>query len=159
MVDNLEEIERLSRLAGERGVTQEVLLRVAPGVEAHTHAHIQTGALDTKFGLSHPDGRRRRSASRVLKARRGCELVGLHAHIGSQIFELEPYRETIARVFELRQLRTARFELRELSPGGGFGMRYTPADEILGDRRRHAGDRGRRVRRGARGSGRGAAAG
>jgi diaminopimelate decarboxylase len=132
VVDNLEEIARLSRLAIQRGVEQKVLLRVAPGVEAHTHAHIKTGVLDTKFGVSIQTGAAA-SAARAIFAAPGLKLVGLHAHIGSQVFELEPYRETISRVFLLALQLSAEFgfELRELSPGGGFGMRYTPADALL----------------------------
>jgi diaminopimelate decarboxylase len=107
-----------------------VLLRVAPGVEAHTHAHIQTGALDTKFGLSIQTGAAEAAALTIAEMP-GLKLVGLHAHIGSQVFELEPYQATIGRVFELAaRLRDAfGFELREVSPGGGFGMRYTREDE------------------------------
>jgi diaminopimelate decarboxylase len=132
VVDNLEEIARLSRLAVERGVEQKVLLRVAPGVEAHTHAHIKTGVLDTKFGVSIQTGAAAEAARTILAAP-GLRLVGLHAHIGSQVFELEPYRQTIARVFALAAQLSEEFgfELLELSPGGGFGMRYTPADTLL----------------------------
>jgi diaminopimelate decarboxylase len=125
VVDNLEEIELLSRLCAERQTRQQVLLRVAPSVEAHTHAHIQTGALDTKFGLSIETG----AAAAGVAAIRGAawlELVGLHAHIGSQVFELDPYRETVTRVFQFA--RSVGLELRELSPGGGFGVRYTTSD-------------------------------
>jgi diaminopimelate decarboxylase len=133
VIDNLEEIERLAALQDARGSNereQQVLLRVAPGVEAHTHVHIKTGVLDTKFGLSIQTGAAE-AAARAIHSARGLRLVGLHAHIGSQIFELEPYRETIERVFELaRTLKAAvGFELRELSPGGGFGMRYTAKDD------------------------------
>ncbi len=132
VVDNLEEISRLSRLATERGIEQKVLLRVAPGVEAHTHAHIKTGVLDTKFGLSIQTGAAAAAARAIFEAP-GLGLVGLHAHIGSQLFELEPYRQTIERVFELATelKKSFGFELDELSPGGGFGMRYTPADAPL----------------------------
>lgn len=132
VVDNVEEIERLSRLASGMGKQQQVLLRVAPGVEAHTHAHIKTGVLDTKFGLSIQTGAAEAAALMIHEAP-GLQLVGLHAHIGSQLFELDPYRETINRVFELAaRLRAAfGFELRELSPGGGFGMRYTAQDEPI----------------------------
>jgi diaminopimelate decarboxylase len=130
VVDNLEEIDRLSRLSRQLGKEQAVLLRVAPGVEAHTHAHIKTGVLDTKFGLSIQTGVAEEAARRI-HASPGLQLVGLHAHIGSQIFETGPYQETIGRVFELAaRLRDAfGFELLELSPGGGFGMRYTVEDE------------------------------
>ncbi|MDQ6673421.1 MAG: diaminopimelate decarboxylase [Chloroflexota bacterium] len=132
VVDNLEEIERLSKLASGMGKRQQVMLRVAPGVEAHTHAHIKTGVLDTKFGVSIQTGAAQAAAA-VIHEAAGLELVGLHAHIGSQLFELEPYRATIDRVFELAaRLRAAfGFELRELSPGGGFGMRYTAAEQPI----------------------------
>ena len=126
VVDNVEEIDRLVSL----GARQDVLLRVAPGVEAHTHAHIMTGARDTKFGLSIETGTAEAAARRLL-ATPGLRLLGLHAHIGSQIFELEPYRETLRRIFDLaaRLRADAGFVLREVSPGGGFGVRYTAADE------------------------------
>jgi diaminopimelate decarboxylase len=132
VIDNFEEIDRLSRLAGRLGKEQQVLLRVAPGVEAHTHAHIKTGVLDTKFGLSIQTGAAEAAAWAIRKAL-GLTLVGLHAHIGSQIFELEPYRQTVERVFELAAtLRQAfGFDLRELSPGGGFAMPYTSDDEPI----------------------------
>jgi diaminopimelate decarboxylase len=130
VVDNVEEVARLSRLASEQLYEQTVLLRVAPGVEAHTHAHILTGAPDTKFGVSIETGAAVEVARAIYEAA-GLQLIGLHAHIGSQIFELEPYQATIGKLFDLAaQLRSAfGFELRELSPGGGFGMRYTAADE------------------------------
>jgi diaminopimelate decarboxylase len=128
VVDNLEEIERLSSL----DVRQAVLLRVAPGVEAHTHEHIKTGVLDTKFGLSIRTGAAEEAVRRI-QAAASLDLVGLHAHIGSQIFELEPYRETIQRVVAFAAEMRARhgLDLRELSPGGGFGMRYTEADDPI----------------------------
>jgi diaminopimelate decarboxylase len=128
VVDNVEEIERVSRLAVERQRDQMVLLRVAPGVEAHTHVHIKTGVLDTKFGLSIQTGAAAEAVDLIGRSP-GLTLVGLHAHIGSQIFELEPFRETIQRVFDFAA--SVGLELRELSPGGGFGVRYTPADPSL----------------------------
>jgi diaminopimelate decarboxylase len=105
-----------------------VLLRVAPDVEAHTHAHIQTGVLDTKFGLSIQTGAAAEAVAR-LRAEPSLDLVGVHAHIGSQVFEMAPYRETVRRVFAFAS--RVGLVLRELSPGGGFGVRYTPADVAL----------------------------
>jgi diaminopimelate decarboxylase len=128
VVDNLEEIERLSAAASDRGVRQGVLLRVGPGVEAHTHAHIQTGMLDTKFGLSIQTGAAAEAVERI-RASRALDLFGLHAHIGSQVFELEPYRLTVKRFFEFAA--SVGLQLRELSPGGGFGVRYTPEDVAM----------------------------
>jgi diaminopimelate decarboxylase len=137
VVDNEEEIGRLSRLCAARGIEQAILLRVAPSVEAHTHEHIMTGALDTKFGLNIETGAAAKAAELIQNVP-GLRLLGLHAHIGSQIFELEPYQRTIERVFELAaQLRERRgFQLNELSPGGGFGMRYVlDGDEPPGPER------------------------
>ena len=128
VVDNFEEIDRLDRLASQRGITQAVLLRVAPGVEAHTHEHIKTGILDTKFGLSIQTGAAAEAVKRIHNAAR-LKLMGLHAHIGSQIFELEPYRLTVQRIFEFAA--ETGVELDELSPGGGYGVRYTPSDVAL----------------------------
>jgi diaminopimelate decarboxylase len=129
VVDNLEEVERLSRLATDLRKTQSVLLRVAPGVQAHTHEHIATGVVDTKFGVNIQTGAAEQVAG-VIQAASGLKLVGLHAHIGSQVFEVEPYQQTIERVVQLaaRLRDTFGFKLEEFSPGGGFGMRYTPDD-------------------------------
>jgi diaminopimelate decarboxylase len=129
VVDNLEEVERLSRLATDLRKTQSVLLRVAPGVQAHTHEHIATGVVDTKFGVNIQTGAAEHVAS-AIQAASGLKLVGLHAHIGSQVFEVEPYQQTIERVVQLaaRLRDTFGFKLEEFSPGGGFGMRYTPDD-------------------------------
>ncbi len=129
VLDNLEEIERLGALALASGRTQEVLLRVTPGVEAHTHEHIKTGVLDTKFGLSIGTGAAE-AGVRAALAQPSLRLLGLHMHIGSQIFDLDPYREAIRRLFGFAASLRERhgFELAEVSPGGGFGMRYTRAD-------------------------------
>ncbi len=127
VVDNLEEIERLGRLAGEAGRQQEVLLRATPGVEVHTHAHVKTGVQDTKFGFNLANGAAE-AAVRATLALPSLSLVGLHAHIGSQLFDLDPYRETVRRLlgFAAAMREAYGLQLRELSPGGGFGMRYTP---------------------------------
>jgi diaminopimelate decarboxylase len=128
VLDNLEEIDRFTELVRQHGMRQAVLLRVAPSVEAHTHAHIQTGALDTKFGLSIETGAAAEAVRRIRETG-NLELEGLHAHIGSQVFEFEPYRLTIERIFEFAA--SVGLALRELSPGGGFGVRYTPADAVV----------------------------
>lgn len=127
VVDNLDEIERLAGAAERRGVRQKILLRVTPGIDAHTHEHIKTGVLDTKFGLSIGTGAAAEGVKAAL-ARPALDLVGLHVHIGSQIFDLEPYTEAVARVFRFAaQMRDQHgLDLREMSPGGGFGMRYLP---------------------------------
>jgi diaminopimelate decarboxylase len=129
VVDNMEEIGRLALLARARAAPQRVMLRVTPAVEAHTHAHIKTGIRDTKFGLSLESGAAE-AAARAIAREPGLRLVGVHAHIGSQIQELEPFVEAIRRLaeFAVPLWRELGLPLEEFSPGGGFGMRYTPAD-------------------------------
>ena len=100
--DSLAEIERLDAICAAAGRRQEVLIRVTPGVKADTHSYIQTGQLDSKFGLGLADG----LAARAIEAVRGSRtssLVGLHAHIGSQIFELEPYVRAIEALARARR--------------------------------------------------------
>lgn len=129
VIDNLDEITLLARVAARQPARVPVLLRLGPGVDAHTHAHLLTGAEDTKFGLDIASGAAEEGVRSVL-GRPKLELHGFHAHIGSQIRDLDPYRESVERLFafaaEMRE-RTG-FVAREISPGGGYGVRYTLED-------------------------------
>jgi diaminopimelate decarboxylase len=129
VVDSLDEMELLESMAAERGERQRILLRITPGVEAHTHHYIQTGQLDSKFGFGLAEGQAVAAIRRALDAPH-LELVGLHAHIGSQIFELEGFRLAIAILVDL--VKEAHdlygFECRYLNIGGGLGIRYTGED-------------------------------
>ena len=129
VVDNLDEITLLARVAAKHPTRLPVLLRLGPGVDAHTHAHLLTGAEETKFGLDIASGAAEAGVLAVL-ARSKLELRGFHAHIGSQIREMEPYRESVERLFafaaDMRE-RTG-FVAQEMSPGGGYGVRYTMDD-------------------------------
>jgi diaminopimelate decarboxylase len=132
IVDNLDEVDALGHLTARLGVVQPVVLRVGPGVDASTHAHLTTGAADTKFGLGIAGGGADRGIDAILR-HPTLDLHGIHAHIGSQIFEIEPYEATVDRLFgfaaSVRDRTGA--QLREISPGGGYGVRYTPdAPEI-----------------------------
>ena len=129
VIDNLDEVGLLGRLAADRGVRQPVLLRVGPGVDVHTHAHLVTGAPDTKFGLGIASGAAEEGVRAIL-AQPALELRGFHAHIGSQIREIDPYRESIERVFAFAADMKAKtgLAMRELSPGGGYPVRYVAAD-------------------------------
>jgi diaminopimelate decarboxylase len=118
--DSFDEIARLDALL-ER--PQEVLIRVTPGIKAETHSYIQTGQLDSKFGFGLEDGLAARGIE-AIRASRNLRLAGLHAHIGSQIFELEPYVKTIEALAEL-----ADEECRLLNVGGGLGIAYTEEDD------------------------------
>jgi diaminopimelate decarboxylase len=119
--DSFEEIARLDALLDR---PQDVLIRVTPGIKADTHAYIRTGQLDSKFGFGLEDGLATRAVEAV-RAARNLRLVGLHAHIGSQIFELEPYTKTIEALARL----VPHDELRVLNVGGGLGIAYTAGDE------------------------------
>ncbi len=122
--DSLAEIERLDAICTAAGHGQRVLIRVTPGVKAETHSYVQTGQLDSKFGLGLADGLAARGIEAALAAR-SLELVGLHAHIGSQIFELEPYARAIEALAELADPGWCQV----LNVGGGLGIAYTEADE------------------------------
>jgi diaminopimelate decarboxylase len=122
--DSFAEIERLERICAELGAAQKVLIRVTPGIKADTHSYIQTGQLDSKFGFGLGDGLAARAVERVLGSDH-LRLVGLHAHIGSQIFELEPYTHAIEALAGLADQAWC----RALNVGGGLGIAYTAADE------------------------------
>jgi len=128
VVDNFHELELLEDIVGERGHVQEVLLRLSPGVDPHTHAHTTTGVLDSKFGFSLETGQAEEAVRAALRSEHLC-LVGLHCHLGSPIFELEPYRvATEAMISLAAAFREEGFHLREFSPGGGFAIAYTRDD-------------------------------
>jgi len=120
IVDSFDEIARCERLLDE---PQRVLIRVTPGIKPSTHDYITTGQLDSKFGFGLEDGLAARAVERVLASEK-LELVGLHAHIGSQIFELEPYMLAIQALGEL-----AGDWCRVVNVGGGLGVAYTAGDE------------------------------
>jgi diaminopimelate decarboxylase len=125
VVDNFYEIELLDRIAGDAGHNQSVLLRLAPGIDPHTHAKISTGQIDTKFGFTIQNGDAAEAVSRTLAAK-NLTLLGYHCHIGSQIFEIESY-EQVADVmlgFAAEQRDRTGFIPTEFSPGGGFAVQY-----------------------------------
>ena len=133
IVDNLDEIELLNRIATEMNVTPQLLLRLAPAIDPHTHRHMATGIAESKFGLPISTDDAMRAAQIVTRHSSHLSLVGLHVHIGSQVFELEPYRDAIKVVLDFaRELkREIGFELRELDLGGGWGVSYTGEQENL----------------------------
>ena len=134
VLDSLTEIERLDAIAGAAGVVQDVLVRVTVGVEAHTHEFISTAHEDQKFGLSLAGGAAMAAIRRVF-ATDHLRLVGLHSHIGSQIFEADGFELAAHRVIGLLQHVVAEFgvaktaQLRTMDLGGGFGIAYLPGDD------------------------------
>ncbi|MFQ3663021.1 MAG: diaminopimelate decarboxylase [Chloroflexaceae bacterium] len=123
VVDTLDELERLAALTVGRAQPQGLMLRVAPDIEARTHAYIATGGADSKFGLP-PEALD--AAARIVRESTGLRFLGLHAHIGSQLFDLEHLRATVAILVRLAARLRARHGLttEELSPGGGLGTPY-----------------------------------
>lgn len=133
VVDSLDELKTLNETAAGLGCKQPVLLRITPGIEAHTHDYIQTGKLDSKFGFCLADEVASGAVSAAMKAD-NLDLVGVHAHIGSQIFSLEPYRKTISVLADfLAECRDRHdFNCRVLDVGGGLGAAYTKDDKPPG---------------------------
>lgn len=140
VVDSFDEIDRLERLGGGRPI--DCLVRVTPGIEAHTHEFVRTGQEDTKFGLSLATGEAARALAR-LRSLPGVSVRGLHAHVGSQIFDLEPFVATLAALGEF-----AGDSLEELCVGGGLGVAY-----VAGERAPTITEWGAAVRAGARAAG------
>jgi diaminopimelate decarboxylase len=125
VVDNFDEIGRLhSMISADRPI--DCLVRVTPGVEAHTHEFVRTGQEDTKFGFSVATGEARRAIA-MLRAIPGLTLHGVHAHIGSQIFEADGYRETMAILCDF----TSGDDFDELCVGGGLGVAYVEGETAL----------------------------
>lgn len=126
VVDTLDELRLLAELtAGCAGQPQTLLIRVAPGIAAHTHAHIQTGQADSKFGL--PLGLLGEAAA-IVRGAPGLRLRGLHCHLGSQLFETDIYQQAVDVLLDAAAgLRDQHgIVVDEISPGGGLGVPYTP---------------------------------
>ncbi len=132
IVDSHIEIERLARLAADRGVRARVLVRLTVGVEAHTHEYIATAHEDQKFGFSLAGGAAADAVAAVL-AEPSLELMGLHSHIGSQIFDTSAFEVAARRTLGLHASVRAEhgIELPELDLGGGYGIAYTTQDDPM----------------------------
>jgi diaminopimelate decarboxylase len=126
IADNLDEIALVDRLARERGVRQRMLVRVTPGVRPSTHSHIATGQIDSKFGFS-IEGGPAREAVEAVRAAEGLELVGLHCHIGSQLFDFSGYAAAAAVVADFAA-GCGGADLGVMDMGGGLGIAYTRED-------------------------------
>lgn len=130
VADNPLELEQLSAVACSMGKTAAVYLRITPGINAHTHDFIRTGQIDSKFGFTLETGEALEGARRALTLP-GLELKGLHCHIGSQIFDEQPFVHAaeVMLDFMAQIRRETGATLEELDLGGGFGIRYTEEDQ------------------------------
>ncbi|MBI4340430.1 MAG: diaminopimelate decarboxylase, partial [Chloroflexi bacterium] len=124
VIDSFHELGLLERLTEQMGKGQDILIRVSPGVDPHTHVKITTGILDSKFGFSIATGDAEKAVRQALSSRH-LRLQGLHCHIGSQLFEVEPYQEAVRITLSFAaQMREYGFTLAEMGAGGGFGIAY-----------------------------------
>ena len=130
VVDNPTELALLNRIAGEKGMQPNILFRIKPGIDAHTHSFVQTGQIDSKFGFALENGEAMEAVKQAVSMQH-VKLVGLHCHIGSQIFDISPF-ELAAKVmieFMARVREETDCELSYLNLGGGFGIQYTEDDD------------------------------
>ncbi|MCM8709888.1 diaminopimelate decarboxylase [Clostridium sp. SYSU_GA19001] len=130
VVDNFYEIEKINEIAKSYNKVQKILLRVTPGIEAHTHEYIKTGQIDSKFGFTILNNNTLNAVKKAVELP-NIELVGLHCHIGSQIFDITPYEDAVEVMMSLianikEQLN---YEITELDLGGGFGIHYRSGDK------------------------------
>lgn len=130
VVDNFYELDILEGLCKEKNMIQDIYFRVTPGIDAHTHKYIKTGQIDSKFGFALTNGDFYMAVER-LKEYKNVKLIGIHAHIGSQIFEVEPYEEEVDVMFNLvKKLKDDYdIEIKEVDFGGGIGVYYTEDDK------------------------------
>ena len=129
VVDSFHELDLLDRICADSGKTQDILVRVSPGIDPHTHAYTTTGIIDSKFGFSIQTGDAEKAIQQAIAAPH-LNLQGLHFHLGSPIFELEPYQAATDLVLRFAAgLREQGLNLQEFSPGGGFAIAYTRNDQ------------------------------
>ncbi|MBR6393888.1 MAG: diaminopimelate decarboxylase [Ruminococcus sp.] len=125
IVDNISELERLEKIASSKNKTAHIMFRIKPGIDAHTHQFVMTGQIDSKFGFALETGEAFEAVKKALSCK-NVKLVGLHCHIGSQIFDIAPF-EAAAKVM-LEFIAKIRDELGYTVPGlnlgGGFGIKY-----------------------------------
>lgn len=130
VVDNFYELHELDKICGELGKIQRILLRITPGVEAHTHEYIKTGQIDSKFGFTLPDGQALEAVAMAIKCK-NLKLTGIHCHIGSQIFEMDSFKHATDLMMDfIGQIKgKLNYECVEIDLGGGFGIYYIDGDQ------------------------------
>lgn len=133
ILDNFHEIELLKQVLHETNKKVQVMLRITPGVSAHTHEYDRTGQEDSKFGFDVRSGQAEKAFLQV-EAEEQMELIGLHAHIGSQILETEGFNLEVEKLMQLVQEWKQKYDYQPqvLNLGGGFGIRYTAKDRVIG---------------------------
>lgn len=126
IIDNFHEIDLLNRVLQEQQTTCKVMIRITPGIAAHTHSYIATGQVDSKFGFDLQSGQADRALQMILKSSR-MDLVGVHAHIGSQIFDSRGFDAAARKLVDVAAHWKSEYgyEAAAINVGGGFGIQYT----------------------------------
>ena len=132
IADNREELDAISRIAGEKNICQKVILRLTPGIDPHTQAKISTGKVDSKFGTAIETGQALEIVKYALSLP-NVELEGFHCHIGSQIFEYESFSDAADIMLRfIKEVKTeCGYQVPVLNLGGGFGVRYVESDPMI----------------------------
>lgn len=130
VVDNIYELERLDKIAEKKGVKANIMFRIKPGIDAHTHNFVRTGQIDSKFGFALETGEAMEAVKKALSCP-NVHLKGLHCHIGSQIFAVDPFVEAaqVMLGFIADIKKETGHEISDLNLGGGFGIKYTESDD------------------------------
>lgn len=129
VVDNISELYLLDSIAKEKHLIAKVLFRIKPGIDAHTHSFIKTGQIDSKFGFALENGEAKEAVS-IAQTLSNISLVGIHCHIGSQIFQTEPFVEAadVMMTFAKKIYDEHKLEISEINFGGGYGIKYLKTD-------------------------------
>lgn len=132
VADSYSEIDKIDEEANKRGLCQKILLRINPGVEAHTHAFVQTATTDSKFGFSIQDGTAEDVTAYAL-TKKNISLEGYHCHIGSQIFEKQSFVVAVEKCmdFAAKMRKNHQYTIKTLNIGGGYGVWYTDEDRKI----------------------------
>lgn len=132
VVDNAEELKVIDKTAGKKGIVQKILLRLTPGIDTHTYEAINTGKVDSKFGSAIETGQAEEITKYALSLK-NIDLTGFHCHIGSQVFDSDTFfRSSEIMLSYIAEMKSKyNFEARELSLGGGYGVRYVETDPFI----------------------------
>jgi diaminopimelate decarboxylase len=132
VVDNITELETLNDISARRGVVSRIILRIKPGIDAHTHDFVRTGQIDSKFGFA-LETKEAEAAVKNAAALKNIDLVGLHCHIGSQIFDIEPFQFAAQVMINFMADIRDKYGIKmtELNLGGGFGIKYVQSHDPI----------------------------
>lgn len=130
VVDNFYELDLINEVAKKKGRIQRIIIRVTPGIEAHTHDYIKTGQIDSKFGFTMLEDNVLKVVNKAIKYD-NIHFAGIHCHIGSQIFDIKPYEDAVDTMFDIANKikHSTGVSIEEIDLGGGFGVYYTEGDE------------------------------